>query len=369
MWPAKTRRCVGWLMIALLAAPASVGAAPLPFATLDLYANAGPVSIDAAMDEWRGVLRRGDFQETDNLVEFGLASDHWRASFFYRHAQSLRFSPDTGFLYHQVTNGQTLPAGASYALALRAERFSALGLRVRRGFPVSPHLVAGVTFSAFRAGDLLAGGISGNATVLDSDSFSYDAVVAYRYDEDVLFDRPAVPPAGYGAALGVDAQWHPSARLGVSLAIDDLLGAIAWQDVPMTVASASSGRTWIDSAGKPVVGPLVSGRESWDAHWTQRVPATGRARVSWLLHDGISVEARMERHLVSTDWSVAAVRQRGPWTLGLSWFPELGGVGFVLAHRQVAVELSGDHAGLDVASWQRLQVRAGPRCCDTLSPP
>lgn len=129
---------------------------------------------------------------------------------------------------------------------------------------------------------MIDGELSGELTALSENDYEYRADVDYQYTEDVLFDRPLEEDAiGEGFAVDVAFSGQLAPTLTYYMEIKDLVARIYWQDLPYTVAEATSKRRGFDDDGYVEVDPAIKGIEKFHRNYTQKLDPRTRLNLDW----------------------------------------------------------------------------------------
>lgn len=285
-----------------------------PFGRFSLFAHSAPVSIDSALNDWQGRYRNGEEQFAYLWMEAGIRQDDWSLSVLLRNDYGIRFSNDTADYYHRTQN-DIGTQDRRYDLDLGATHFTLSGLRMARYFhrPASGRQWR-IGISLFTTTELIDGTLGGT---------DQQARLDYRYSEDTLFHRDVAKPTGWGASLDLAVDWRLDERTTLHGEATDLFGGIVWQNVPRTVADANADRSHLDENGNTMLDPLVSGIETTERRWTQRLPMRLHLIIDHAWHPRLSARLQL-RHLNGNHHWAPGLRWR--WhdlQTELSYWPDL----------------------------------------------
>lgn len=323
------------------------------YARTDAFAYSEPVSIEAAVDDWKGHFHGGKRQWAYLWAEAGVRTEQFSLGALYRHEISLRFDKETAEAYHLISNDLPLPQGRHYALYLDAMRFSATGLRSAWTIRPTTQLQLTLGASLLEARHLQRGELTGSATVVAENEYAFHGQVDYRYEEDLLFDRAVERPDGRGWSLDLALRWSVPEKLDIALHITDAAGKIQWQDVPYTLADARSQRTGVDDKGFVKVDPVLNGTESYEGRYIQRLQPRYQLRVSAPLAETYQGQARVNCQYGHCLYGVGLERKR----LSILYWPQFRGVELRFAGSRYYVALISD--ALQLSEMQVLSLSFG----------
>jgi len=245
-----------------------------PYFIIDSYSLSETIPIKSAFEDG-GEFRSGTRQWSSNWIELGVRSDHWGVGLVKRYDYDLRFSKDAAELYWLTDNKQALPIGKSYMVDVEFNGFNATGLRlsvfdsVGESFGHAIDYSIGITY--LTASYMVEGTLLGEASVLSSSDYDYDAEISYHYTEDFVFDRVVDKPTGEGFAIDAEIGADLTSKLYFNVSVRDLFARLEWLESPYTVGSLDSNRKEYDENGYVTVKPLLSGFEKIKKGHVQRI--------------------------------------------------------------------------------------------------
>ncbi len=297
-------------------------------AELDVYMNvesfsySEPFSIKNTFDGWEGDFTPGKRQWTWNWLEAGVRVGHWGLGVVKRYDYDLRFSKDTARAIGLINNKEDLPTGRVYDVRLEANAINAEALRASyRSQVMGIHYEIGVSY--LFADYMMDGELTGELTALAENDYEYRADVSYQYTEDVLFDRPLEDDAtGEGFAIDVAFSGQLAPTLNYYMEIRDLVARIYWQDLPYTVAEATSKRRGFDDDGYVEVDPAIKGQEEFHRNYTQKLDPRTRFTLDWQFEDQMYATLDMRNQYAHTLYGVGSGYRWSAASVELLYWPE-----------------------------------------------
>jgi len=298
--------------------------------------------IKTSIDDWGSQFTGGERQWIRARAELGFRVDQWELSVFNRALADLRMNEEAVAFYGKIARGESFESGQQIPVNVRAESFTAEGLRLGYRFATDT-LVVRTGLSVFRSDYLYSGSLDGTFSTTEGDTFDLRAEVDYVYHRDILLRRPNVEPAtGTGFSLDVHADWQAMPGLRIELGAEDLAARIRWRNAPFTRATANTERRSTGDAGFSGLKPTIEGVEGYRPHYTQRLSpkfdgalelgdGAFRPRIE-LVHQFDDTYAGIGGVLASTS----------AHQFGLMLYPKYNSVGFRLHSGQFSAELSAD---------------------------
>lgn len=298
------------LIACLFGGWAGVGHAGEAYYSGESLTYSEPTSIHSFLHEWNGEFNGGNYAFSYNSAELGIRDGALSVGALVRYDYVLTFSPDTADFYNATANDIELDPSKRYDLNIKANHFTAAGVRVSRkqAIPYGWTLHTGI--SLLYAWDLLSGDLHGTVDAANSDHMTFNASADYYYRDDPLFKRQASPPDGQGATLDLALEGDIGAVGHLNLRVTDVFGAIWWQSAPHTSATAQSTTPQSANPLESDIPPLISGREDYRDYRQDLQP---RARLEATAHITPRYDASLGILYTSaaTHYSLGLVRNSG----------------------------------------------------------
>lgn len=257
---------------------------------VEAYSDIGP--IKQLLDDLEGpALDDGNFAFTHNQAELSYKEGRFELSLFARYDYYLRFNRDTVDLAYQYKNDLPLDEGRVYQLYLDAKHIRANGVGYSYYFSPAAKWSSKVRLNLLRALEVKEGGMQG-FLVSREDDYDADIGLDYIYSEDTLLKRPPESVRAHGYGFDIDVGYQPTARLGVALALRDVLTRLEWDDVTYTRARLTSNNVSFDENGTIQTRPALSGIESYRDE-TQRMPLRAALAADYQLSEKNAVNASL----------------------------------------------------------------------------
>ena len=267
-----------------------------PYSAINSFSYGGPLPLKQVFNDLKGntAPNRDDSAISTTHLELGGDYNGWRLGVFYRHDYYTRFHPDTLELLYLDKNNLPVESNRHYALQFEMHHLRAQGVRLS-----TPLVEMGpVTFRPglilFHAKALMDGSIQGDITTNDS-QYNGEAFVNYAYDEDVLLDRSADAPDGWGFGFNLDIAWQINAQWQLHATLEDLAGQVNWDRAPYTRAQITSSTVHFDEHGFIQTTPVLSGIESYTSH-RQSLPLRSRLRLNYALSSNYDLFGGADRY-------------------------------------------------------------------------
>ncbi len=251
------------------------------YSDINSFSYGGPLPLKQIFDDLKGntAPNRKDSAISTTHLEIGGDYNGWRVGLFYRHDYYTRFHPDTLELLYLDKNNLPVEANHHYTLRFDMHHLQAQGVRLHMPFIELGSVKLRPGLSLFYAKGLMDGAINGDITTSNS-QYTGQAFLNYSYDDDVLLDRVADAPDGWGYAFDIQVQWKINQRWRLQADIQDLAGQINWDHAPYTRAQITSSTVNFDDNGFIKTTPLLSGIESYTNH-RQSLPLRTQLRVNY----------------------------------------------------------------------------------------
>lgn len=292
--------------------PSAIPAGPGFRVRVDAFEGNDALPMRDYVGTWEGDYRPrpGNSVGIESMrAEAAASADGWEIAVLRRRETFIVMNRDTADLMRLYkTRGSTV---AGHAFNVRAEYrgVEMSGLRVARawhGRIGEGRWSGGLAVSLLQARRGRDGNVAGSFEALGAGNYRYRMAYAEAWhDRTFPFQPPGTARAtGYATDLGL--AWEHEGRRVYAIA-NDVLGRLAWRDLPSTVASlANAGLTTTDANGYIDFQPAMSGRNALlGPRW--RLP------VRWSI-GGSADWGRLTAHASLTG-------QRGEYfpTLGLGW--------------------------------------------------
>lgn len=238
----------------------------------------------------------GEAAFSRNKIELGIGYKGLEFSVLHRNDYNLRFTPDAAQFSYLNKNRKGIPLGQEYDVDVWANQYQMSGVKLgyqlllAKGF----HLVA--AYSHLYGTEAVSG-------YLGKDEYGNDGVIKmvereiggkttkvidgtlhadYFYTDDPLFRRQAKAPVGQGYAVDVGFNWQVSENLLIQGVIEDFAGKMRWDNIPYTIATATSEVIRVNDDGFLETTPSFKGLEEY-GNFTQKFTERKRlsARYQW----------------------------------------------------------------------------------------
>ena len=289
----------------------------------DGWAHAEPVSIKAYADDWDRSLGHGSDGLAWLQFETGARLDRWRIGWVVQRQYVIDASRGAARLQHLEKNELPSPPDERYDVKVRANYYTARGLRVGRELPelragglaitLTPSLVY------WKSRDFEDGDLDGLATSDDQGDLSYAADLDHFYSEDLLLDRKVARPDGRGASLDLQGQWRFGERLSGRFDTRNLLGRMWWKNAPYTLGVLDSDTRQVDDNGAVHFDPTLRGFEGKQSH-RQRMPLFVQASTEYAF-GAVGAGASVVHTDIGTFPGARLAFRRGDWSVASEWLP------------------------------------------------
>lgn len=213
-----------------------------------------------------------------NLFEIGMKIDAFSLSFVHRNDYNLDFGRETAEFAWLNKNRQPIPHNKMYEVDVKANQYQLTGLKFGYEWDLRKDLNLYGALSYLVGTEAISGymgedpqGEGGFVSLYEEDvngnmerRVSGDLHADYFYTRDVLFDRDVKAGKGYGYSIDIGFDWQIDEHWSLRGKIDDLKSEIRWDDMPHTIADATSETIQIGEDGFLVAYPLFSGIETFD---------------------------------------------------------------------------------------------------------
>ena len=265
-------------------------------------------------------------------------------SVFYRNEWFLDYSKDTMALYGATTNGKLIDSGKSYDLDLKADHFTAQGIKLGYLHQFN-HFNFYFSAAYIDAQTLLTGDAKGNLVLSENcgdglECYTGDLDLSYYYSEDELFDRRVNKPKSlYGYSFDLGFDWLITEKWFTSLYIQDLYSEILWDQAPITTATATTATTTIVD-GKYKIDPVITGKES-NENYKQMLLVKYNMLVSYQVNSQHSTYAQVFHANGVTLTHLGYYFQQDDQLYGLKYYP---------LEEALGVEFKNKYVGFNITS-------------------
>lgn len=259
------------------------------------YSEASPVT--AYVDFLIGPAPEGgDTAFSRNKVEAGIGYKGLEFSVLHRNDYNISFTPDAAQFAYLNKNRKNIPLNHEYDVDVWANQYQMSGIKIGYQLPLATNFRLVMAYSHLYGTEAVSGylgksedGEDGvikmverevagrNRKVLDGTLYA-----DYFYTDDPLFQRETRAPVGQGYAVDLGFNWHVTENLLVEAIIQDVAGEMRWDDMPYTVAKATSEVIVVGEDGFLEANPSFEGVEDYGdftQKFTERTLLS--ARYSW----------------------------------------------------------------------------------------
>ena len=233
-----------------------------PYFIIDSFSYSETVSLLSTSKGWKGDdFQSGENQWTWNWVEVGVQYQHWAIGILQRYDYNIHFSKDAAELFWLTKNKQDLLEGKKYDLKLQAHVLHSSGIRFSYFNQLNDAFNFRFGIAYLQADYMFDTKVTGDATVLGSSDYDFQADLDYHYTEDLLFDRVFEAPKGKGFAIDFEFDYALTDSTHWQFQVRDLMTRIYWKQSPYTLGTSSSDRKVYDDEGYVSIVPVLKGVE------------------------------------------------------------------------------------------------------------
>lgn len=344
--------------------PAAHGAANQAYAQIEAFAANDQVALREYGGDWNGSYtpRSGVNLGLAALrAESGVQWSGYRLGALWRGEALVQTNRDTSDLVQQYKTSAGYTTNRTYALDYQLKGFEADGARLSKRFGTEGfgawQADWGVGLSYLRGQRITLNTVGGEVVTLNTKDFNATARQAMSDSQmnttdlasfNAPFGRQAsASGTGYAVDLGMVLQ-HPASGARVELAVADLLGAIAWRDLPTNVSRYSTTTKYYDANGYLNIYP-TSTRTSSYQNLQQVLEPKWLASVSYPLG---AVEVSGLASFTQGYWFPqvgVGYALLDTWRVKVDYDLRFGTLGLSLAHPWFAVSLRTDNLNTDLA--------------------
>ncbi len=216
-----------------------------------------------------------DFNKTNFFLlgnaELRLKIKDWEISGFYQGEFLGKISESTREFIQRIIKKESFPIGKTYDLLLEIEGLEVIGGKVSKIYDFQ-NISLSITSKILYGRDLQRGKLFGNFMGLDEESYKFNLFLNYLYNRNYLYKRrDLVPGRGIGFSFDLDLSFNFLKNLLLKLSFKDFYGKIYWENMPFTIADATTEREYYDEYGNIVYRPLIKGYEGYE-NYLQNIP-------------------------------------------------------------------------------------------------
>lgn len=294
-----------------------------PYFIIDSFSYSETVSLLSTLKGWKGGnFQSGESQWTWNWVEVGVQYQHWAIGIIQRYDYNLHFSKDAAELFWLTKNKQTLLQGKQYNIKLQAHALHSSGIRFSYFNQLNDAFNFRFGIAYLQADYMFDTKIAGDATVLGSSDYNFQADLDYHYTQDLLFDRVVEVPQGKGFAVDFELYYALTDSTHWQFQVRDLITRIYWQQSPYTQGSSSSDRKVYDDEGYVSIVPVLKGVEGKNNVYVQTLDPRWYSKVSQHLDVDYSAILQVRYQYQKALYSVGGMYElHSDSRLGIHYWP------------------------------------------------
>jgi len=273
----------------------------------------------------------GEASYTHNQWVVGVRKGPWELGLLTRYDYIAEYTADAALIAFANEAETEVPNGL-YDINVRLNHSRSNGLRFGYTHSFSEELNVKLQISALAANEIIDGTLVGNIGFIDDEVNEGALAVDYRFTDDLLFLRAVDKPTGYGASLDLIVNWQATDELAFEFSAYDAASRIWWDDLPGTIADATTAISRTADNGVLIVRPTLQGRnllESYQQtlrarlklrgeyaiadrwHLSQDIFKTGR---NYLAESGVRYEMSSNIYLgTNFEWVSGAVGLNFQW--------------------------------------------------------
>lgn len=286
------------------------------------YSEASPVT--AYIDFLVGPAPlSGDTAFSRNSIELGVGYKGLELSIVHRNDYNISFTPDAAQFAYRNKNRIPIPLNQEYDVDVWANQYQMSGAKVGYELPLATNFSLVMAYAHLYGTEAVSGymgkgenGEDGIIKMVEKEILGETKKVIdgtlhadYFYTDDPLFEREVRAPVGHGYAVDLGFNWQVTENLVVEGMIQDIAGEMRWNNMPFTVARATSETIFEDEDGFLETDPSFKGQEGFGRFtqkFTERRLLSARYRLNrWMLgyqYEGYDV-ADLNRLVAGYHWS------------------------------------------------------------------
>lgn len=217
------------------------------------YSEASPVT--AYIDFLIGPAPQGgDTAFSRNNIELGFGYKKLEFSIVHRNDYNLSFTPGAAQFSYLNKNRKVIPLEQEYDVDVWANQYQMSGIKIGYQIPLATDFNLVLAYAHLYGTEAVSGylgkgenGEGGVIKMVEREVAGKTKKVLdgtlhanYFYTDDPLFERDAKAPVGQGYAVDVGFNWQVTENLLVEGLIQDFAGEMRWDNMPFTVATATS---------------------------------------------------------------------------------------------------------------------------------
>ena len=213
-----------------------------------------------------GILN-GDINTNLKNHMFMLYGNQMKVSFKGFEIGALFYSEYYGYINNSTLNfikgliNNDLSVG-DYDIYGEIKGYSVGGIYMKRRVDLGDFLALNFSPKLYIGLDYQNGVLKGNFSRIDEVSYSFDLLLDYIYNKNLLYTRmDNAKGKGIGYSFDFEIVFSPFENFSFYINIQDLWGKIFWFHIPYTEAKTSTDREYVDENGYIVFRPLISGYE------------------------------------------------------------------------------------------------------------
>ncbi len=310
-------------------------------------------SLYSVSNQWKDRVTSGNDVWSSSRLTIGYQHKNFILQSISRADIHYKFANETAQFLQLTKNHRELEVGKNYLLSIYPENLSATGLRFGFKTDINNNLEFTALFSLLQPTDLLQGRLDGNTTVIQSNDYDFNFSSDLMYENDPLFDRATENISGNGYAVDLKLFYRVTDNWSLNLDLMDIMGEISFENIPYTVAEATSDVKNFDDEGYVIYAPVISGIES-TKNYRHQLELQSKLSINYQLSAGHSINYQHHSLMgLNIDKFIYAQRIS---TNQLNWFliPEFQAVGFSFRHPNFSIGLETDN--IDVKKMKYLSL-------------
>lgn len=265
----------------------------------------------------------GDTAFSRNSIELGVGYKDLELSIIHRNDYNIRFTPDAAQFAYRNKNRIQIPLNQEYDVDVWANQYQMSGLKVGYQLPLATNFNLVMAYAHLYGTEAVSGymgkgrnGEGGVIKMVERDVLGKTKRVIdgtlhadYFYTDDPLFEREVRAPVGQGYAVDLGFNWQITENLLLEGIVQDIASEMRWDNMPFTVAKATSEIVIVGEDGFLEADPNFEGQEgfgSFTQKFTERRLLSARYRLNqWVLgyqYEGYKV-VDFNRLIAGYHWS------------------------------------------------------------------
>lgn len=237
--------------------------------------------------EGGGFAENGNNGFTHNQFEIGARKGPWDFALLTRYDYLAEYTSDGATLLLANELGLSVPSD-DYEIFVQLNHSKSHGVRLGYHYKLTPDFTLTGRVSGLWAFGIVEGQLEGDLTFSDAELETGDLLLDYVFTSDIVFGRDFERQTGLGASFDVIAQWKLSENISVEAAAYDVFSRIWWDELPRTVADATTSISRLQDNGILIVRPTINGQNFFE-DFTQRLEPRYKAEFDYQLSSSWSV--------------------------------------------------------------------------------